>query len=315
MSTTPARWRGSNGSLALLLLLLLPLMWGGLATGQEAPVQPAAQPPTAPAVDPALPPVQPASTSNPAAASDPAASPAPVTSAALNKSLDLEASDSDGERGPLDEALRGDKSSSAMKVALGLTLLGLIPGLLLTATCFARILIVLGFLRVGLQVPNLPPTQVLVGLAFFLTLMAMQPTIEPIQKNAIEPFINDEIGVKEALERAEGPWRAYLLNHTRRRSLDSFVELSAVEVSTSEETPLNVLVPAFVVSELTTAFEMGAVILIPFLVIDLVVASVLLSMNMIMLPPATVSVPAKVLLFVSIDGWQVLAGTLVQSAL
>ena len=239
---------------------------------------------------------------------------APVTSMSQPAEPRASAGPSELEAGPLEAALNGDQSSSAMKVALGLTLLSLIPGLLLTATCFARILIVLGFL-VGLQVPNLPPTQVLVGLAFFLTLMAMQPTLDPIQKDALEPFVADEIGVKEALTRAEKPWRAYLLEHTRRRSLDSFVELAAVEVSTPEEVPLRVLVPAFVVSELTTAFEMGAAILIPFLVIDLVVASVLLSMNMIMLPPATVSVPAKVLLFVSIDGWQVIAGTLVKSAL
>ena len=240
---------------------------------------------------------------------------APVTSASQPAEPTASAGPPELEAGPLEAALNGDQSSSAMKVALGLTLLSLIPGLLLTATCFARILIVLGFLRVGLQVPNLPPTQVLVGLAFFLTLMAMQPTLDPIQKDALEPFVADEIGVKEALTRAEKPWRAYLLEHTRRRSLDSFVELAAVEVSAPEDVPLRVLVPAFVVSELTTAFEMGAAILIPFLVIDLVVASVLLSMNMIMLPPATVSVPAKVLLFVSIDGWQVIAGTLVKSAL
>ncbi|MBL4848245.1 MAG: flagellar type III secretion system pore protein FliP [Planctomycetes bacterium] len=236
---------------------------------------------------------------------------APITSQGL-PSLPEE---DEGGGGPLELTLDGDETSSAMKVALGLTLLSLIPGLLLTATCFARILIVLGFLRVGLQVPNLPPTQVLVGLAFFLSLLAMQPTLEPIQRDALEPFVNDEIGIKEAFSRAEGPWRRYLLDHTRRSSLESFVDLAGIEVATPEETPLRVLVPAFVVSELTTAFSMGAVILIPFLVIDLVVASVLLSMNMIMLPPATVSVPAKVLLFVSIDGWQVLAETLVKSAL
>lgn len=272
---------GSRGLRRALWAAILALLFSGLALGQE---EPAPFPPVAPVT----------STSQPAAD-------------APSPSLP--------EAGPLEAALDGDQSSSAMKVALGLTLLSLIPGLLLTATCFARILIVLGFLRVGLQVPNLPPTQVLVGLAFFLTLMAMQPTLDPIREDALEPFVADEIGVKEALSRAEKPWRSYLLQHTRRRSLDAFVELAAVETTTPEEVPLRVLVPAFVVSELTTAFEMGAAILIPFLVIDLVVASVLLSMNMIMLPPATVSVPAKILLFVSIDGWQVIAGTLVKSAL
>ena len=202
--------------------------------------------------------------------------------------------------------------AATIKIALILTVLSLAPAILVTATSFTRILIVLSFVRLGLQTPSLPPNQVLVGLALFLTLLSMGPVIDRVHEDAIAPYLDEEIDTKTALERASGPLRGFLLAHTRERTLGAYLAMARLDaVSDPADIPLRVLLPAFVTSELTTAFEMGVVILIPFLVIDLVAASVLLSMNMIMLPPATVTVPVKVLVFVLVDGWQLVIHGLV----
>ncbi|MEZ6185776.1 MAG: flagellar type III secretion system pore protein FliP [Planctomycetota bacterium] len=213
-----------------------------------------------------------------------------------------------------------DGVATTVKIALILTMLSLAPALLVTATSFTRIVIVLGFVRVGLQTPAMPPNQVIVGLALSLTFLSMGSVFDEVYETAARPYMNDELTTLEALEKAEVPMRAFLLRHTRERTLASFVDMAELEPTadqpalSSDEIPLRVLLPAFVVSELTTAFEMGVVILIPFLVIDLVAASVLLSTNMIMLPPATVAIPMKVLLFVLVDGWALVVRSVVSTA-
>jgi flagellar biosynthetic protein FliP len=205
--------------------------------------------------------------------------------------------------------------ATSVKIALALTALSLVPAILVTATSFTRIVIVLGFVRTGMATPNMPPNQVIVGLSIALTLLAMGPTIEQVYDTAATPYLKQEIDTQTALKRAEPVFRAFLLRHTRQRDLALYVELSRVpRPETPADLPLRVLLPAFITSELTTAFEMGVVILIPFLVIDFVVSSVLLAMNMMMLPPATVSTPMKVLLFVLVDGWHLVVKSLVTSA-
>ena len=221
----------------------------------------------------------------------------------------------EGDEGPVS---RKDVADS-LKVVFVMTALSLLPALLVMGTSFTRIVVVLGFLRVGLATPNLPPNNVLLGLALALTFLSMGPTLNEAYEVGVAPVVKDELPFTEGVSRAGEPMRKYLLRHTRKRALETFVELSQSDPevaapATPADVEFRVLLPAFVVSELTTAFEMGVVILIPFLVIDLVVASVLLAMNMFMLPPATVATPLKILLFVLIDGWQVLSRALVTSA-
>ncbi len=205
--------------------------------------------------------------------------------------------------------------STTVKVALAMTALALLPALLVTATSFGRILIVLGFVRLGLGTPSAPPNQVLVGLALALTLLSMGPVLDEVHARAAGPYLRGELEPAAAVERAEGPVRAFLLRHCRSRHVTTFVSLARIAPpATPADVPLRVLLPAFITSELTTAFEMGVVILVPFLVIDLVVAAVLLAMNMVMLPPATVAMPMKLLLFVLVDGWTLVARALVTSA-
>lgn len=205
--------------------------------------------------------------------------------------------------------------SGAVKIALGLTVLSLLPALLMTATAFLRIVIVLGFVRNGLATPNMPPNQVVVGLALVLTLLAMGPVLDQEYTAAAGPYLKGEIGLETALERAEPPFRAFLVRHTRRRDLATFVELSRTpRPEKAQDVPLRVLLPAYVTSELTTAFEMGVVILLPFAVIDLVVSSVLLSLGLMMLPPATIAGPMKLLLFVLVNGWVLVCRALVVGA-
>lgn len=223
----------------------------------------------------------------------------------------------EGSAGKITVEMPGAKAdlSTTVKVALGLTALTLVPALLTTATCFGRILIVLGFIRTALSLPGTPPNQVLVGLALALTLLAMGPVLSEVHERAAGPWLNGELEPAEAAAAAEPPVREFLLRHCRTRHLEGFIAMARVErPETPADIPLRVLLPAFITSELTTAFEMGVVILVPFLVIDLVVASVLLAMNMMMLPPATVSTPMKLLLFVLVDGWQLVARALVTTS-
>ena len=195
-----------------------------------------------------------------------------------------------------------------------LTLLTFIPAILLLMTSFTRIIIVLGLLRNALGTQSAPPNQVILGIALFMTFFIMSPVIDKIYQDAYIPYSQNQITMQEGLTTAAKPLREFMLSQTRENDLALFMNMSHVnEVETREQVPLNVLVPAFVVSELKTAFQIGFTIFIPFLVIDLVVASTLMALGMMMVPPATVSLPFKLMLFVLADGWHLLLGSLAQS--
>jgi flagellar biosynthetic protein FliP len=190
----------------------------------------------------------------------------------------------------------------------------LIPALLFTVTGFTRILIVLGFIRSGLGTPTSPPNQVLVGIALFLTLFVMAPTFNAIKHDAIDPLQKKQISQTEALKRGEAPMRDFMFRQTRTKDLALFVSLSKMNrPKTRADIPTYVLIPSFIISELKTAFQIGFLIFLPFLVIDLVVSSTLMSMGMMMLPPVFISLPFKILLFVLVDGWDLVTRSLVQS--
>lgn len=201
-----------------------------------------------------------------------------------------------------------------LKILALLTLLSLLPAIVLTMTSFTRIVIVLGFVRQGIGTQQSPPTQVLVGIALFLTLFTMAPVTSAIARDAWAPYTEGRITGDQAVERATVPLRSFMLRQTRENDLALFYEASRQPLPrTEEEVPLRVAAPAFVVSELTTAFQMGVMVLLPFLVIDLVVSSLLMSMGMMMVPPSTLSLPLKLLLFVLADGWHLLVGSLLRS--
>lgn len=205
-------------------------------------------------------------------------------------------------------------SSNAVQILLLVGGLTLVPAVLFTVTGFSRILIVLGFVRSAIGTTTAPPNQVLVGIALFLTLFVMAPTINAIKNEAIDPFAAHTIGAGLALERAEVPLRQFMFAQTRREDISLFVSLSHSKTPrTRAEVPTDVLIPAFIVSELKTAFQIGLLIFLPFLIIDLVVSSTLMSMGMIMLPPTFISLPFKILLFVLVDGWDLIIRALVQS--
>lgn len=204
--------------------------------------------------------------------------------------------------------------STPIKVAVFFTVMGLLPSLLVMMTSFTRIVIVLSFVRRALTTQTIPPTIAIVGLSLFLTLFTMAPTFSRMQAEAIEPYLAGEVEFREASGRATGLLREFMLGQTRRSSIELFMELSDTEtVDSAEGLPSHVVVPAFIVSEMRTAFEMGFLVFIPFLVVDMVIASILLSTGMMMLPPVIVSMPFKILLFILVDGWEILARALVES--
>lgn len=202
----------------------------------------------------------------------------------------------------------------ALKVLLLLGAAALIPALLLSVTSFVRIVVVLSLLRQGLGAMQTPPTQVIVGLALFLSAFTMAPVVEEIRTVAYEPMARKEITEFEAISRAVEPVERFMLRQTREADLGLFYSLSGKELPrTPEEVPLSMAMPAFMLSELTTAFQMGVIVLLPFLVVDLAVASLLMSMGMMMVPPTVMSLPIKLLLFVLVDGWSLVAGSLLRS--
>jgi flagellar biosynthesis protein FliP len=207
----------------------------------------------------------------------------------------------------------GDVSTS-VKMLLLLTVLSLAPSILILMTCFTRIIIVLSFVRTALATQQMPPNQVLVGLSLFLTFFIMAPTFQEVNEQALTPLFNEEINLEQAYERAAGPFKDFMSAHTRQKDLALFLEYSGAETPESvQDIPLTALVPAFAISEIKTAFQIGFMIFIPFLVIDMVVASVLMSMGMMMLPPVMISLPFKILLFVLVDGWYLVVKSLLQS--
>ena len=204
----------------------------------------------------------------------------------------------------------GDVALS-LQILFLLTILTLAPGILILMTSFTRVIIVLAFVRQGLATQQMPPNQVLIGLALFITFFVMSPVWIDVNTNALQPYLNEQIGQQEALDNALGPVREFMFKYTRQADLAMFIEASdTIRPETRDDVPLYVLVPAFVVSELKTAFQIGFLIFIPFLVIDMIVASVLMSMGMMMLPPMMISLPFKILLFVLVDGWHLVVRSL-----
>lgn len=204
--------------------------------------------------------------------------------------------------------------SAPLQIVLLLTLISFLPAILVTMTSFTRIAIVFHFLRQALGTQEMPSNQILIGLALFLTMFIMAPVASQISTDAVEPAMAGKVTVTEALARGTPPLRTFMLKQTRETDLKLFMDLSKVaKPNTKEELPMTVVVPAYIISELKTGFQMGFFLFVPFLLIDLVVSTTLLSMGMLQLPPAMVSLPFKVLLFVMIDGWNLLVGSIVRS--
>jgi flagellar biosynthetic protein FliP len=203
---------------------------------------------------------------------------------------------------------------NVLKIVLLLTVLTLAPAILVMMTSFTRVVIVLSFLRQSLGTQNMPPNQVIVGLSLFLSMFIMAPTWQKIQTDALNPYLEERIDQKTAFAKAEAPMREFMFAQTREKDLELFLGLSKTEKpNTREEVPTHVLIPSFIVSELNTAFQMGFMLYLPFLVIDMVVSSILMAMGMMMLPPMSISLPFKLLLFVLVDGWGLVIGSIVKS--
>ncbi|WP_156289076.1 flagellar type III secretion system pore protein FliP [Oceanobacillus salinisoli] len=203
--------------------------------------------------------------------------------------------------------------ATSVQLILLLTVLSLAPGILILMTSFTRIIIVLSFVRTSLATQQMPPNQVLIGLAMFLTFFIMAPTFNEVYDEALEPLFAEEITLDEAYDRASMPLKEFMAKHTRQKDLALFLNYTEAERPESlEDVPLTTLVPAFAISELKTAFQMGFMIFIPFLIIDMAVASILMSMGMMMLPPVMISLPFKILLFVLVDGWYLITHSLLQ---
>ncbi|MBT5471788.1 MAG: flagellar type III secretion system pore protein FliP [Nitrospina sp.] len=213
----------------------------------------------------------------------------------------------------MDDVEDPEKVSSALQILFLLTILTLAPSILILTTSFARIIIVLSFLRQAMGTQQTPPTQILIGLGLFLTLFVMGPTWTEINDKALQPFLNEEISQTVALKKAEIPLKTFMLRQTREKDLSLFVEISGDQPASNEDVDIRSLIPAFIISELKTAFQIGFLIYIPFLILDMVVASILLSMGMMMLPPVLVSLPFKLMLFVMVDGWYLTVGSLMRS--
>ena len=206
------------------------------------------------------------------------------------------------------------KVSSALQILILLTVLTLAPAILIMTTSFARIIIVLSFLRQAMGTQQTPPTQILIGLALFLTMFIMGPVWSEINERALKPYMEEELNQFEALKLAEIPIKSFMLSHTREKDLSLFVNLSDDKnPESAEDISIQTVVPAFIISELKTAFQVGFLIYIPFLILDMVVASILLSMGMMMLPPVLISLPFKLMLFVMVDGWYLTVGSLMKS--
>lgn len=204
--------------------------------------------------------------------------------------------------------------SPSLRILLVLTMLALLPALVLTMTSFVRTVVVLSFVRQGVGAPQTPPNQVVIGLALFLSLFTMAPVATEVKTVSYDAYETGQLTETQALEAAVTPLRKFMLRQTREEDLRLFYDAAGAELPlNAADVPLRYAIPAFVISELTTAFQMGVMILLPFLVIDLAVASMLMSMGMMMVPPATLSLPIKLLLFVLVDGWNLIAGSVLRS--
>jgi len=205
-------------------------------------------------------------------------------------------------------------TSVTLQILLLITLLSIAPAILVLMTSFTRIVIVLSFVRTSLATQQMPPNQVLIGLALFLTFFIMGPTFSAVNETALQPYLNGQISQQEAFTKASEPMKEFMGKYTREKDLKLFLEYLKIDRPKSiQDIPLTALVPAYVISELKTAFQMGFMIFIPFLVIDMIVSSVLMSMGMMMLPPVMISLPFKILLFVLVDGWYLIVKSLLVS--
>ena len=238
---------------------------------------------------------------SPATAPGAPAATAPAARTPLKLNIGLEGAENPGDM------------SVAVQIVLLMTLLSVAPSLVLLMTSFTRIVIVLGFVRTALGVPSAPSNQIIVGLSLFLTFFIMGPTFDRIHAEALQPYLDGKMKSADALEKATAPLRDFMLKQTRTRNLEYFLELGGYGPTAVKSLPMRVVIPAFVLSELQSAFQMGFLLFLPFLVIDFLVSSVLMALGMMMMPPNVVSLPFKLLLFVLVDGWHLIVQSLVQS--
>ncbi len=274
---------------AFLAFLILGAILGGASRAIAQNPAPSVITPTAPASTPAASPATP-----------PAAAPA-GKSEPFRLNIGLEGTSQPGQ------------ISVAVQIVLVMTLLSVAPSIVLLMTTFTRIVIVLGFVRTALGTPSAPSNQIVVGLSLFLTFFLMGPVFDRVQKEALSPYLDGKITVTQALDQATGPLKDFMLKQTRTRDLEYFLELGGFGPTAVKDLPVRVVIPAFVISELQTAFQMGFLLFLPFLVIDFLVSSVLMALGMMMMPPVTVALPLKLLLFVLVDGWHLVVKSLVQS--
>ncbi len=211
------------------------------------------------------------------------------------------------------DSMQGQSYSLSIQILVLMTLLTLLPAVILSTSAFVRIIIVLSILRQALGTAQTPPNQVLLGIALFLTFFVMTPVIDSVYETAVKPYMAGDLGAQAALQQGVAPLRDFMLDQTRESDLQLFAGIANLTIATVDEAPLSIVIPSFMVSELKTAFQIGFLIFIPFLVIDLVVSSVLMSMGMMMLSPMLISLPFKIMLFVLVDGWAMLLGTLAGS--
>ena len=216
----------------------------------------------------------------------------------------------------MNQVLAGGTPTSAVQLVIIMAIASLLPAIILTCTCFARFLVVFSFLKNGLGTQGAPPNQVLVGLALFMTLFVMAPVATQVHDQALRPYLDGRLNETQAIDAAAPAIKDFLLPRTRQEDLALFYEVSgSPRPATAADVPLRIAVPAFVLTELRVAFQMGLAVLLPFLVIDLVVATVLSSLGMVMLPPVLISLPVKLLIFVAVDGWHLLVGSLLRGAM
>jgi flagellar biosynthetic protein FliP len=207
----------------------------------------------------------------------------------------------------------GGQVSVAVQIVIVMTLLSIAPSIVLLMTSFTRIVIVLGFVRTALGTPSAPSNQIIVGLSLFLTFFLMGPVFDRVQKEAVTPYLANQISSVQAIDRASVPLKDFMLKQTRTKDLEYFLELGGFGPTAVKDLPMRVVIPAFVISELQTSFQMGFLLFLPFLVIDFLVSSVLMALGMMMMPPTVVALPLKLLLFVLVDGWHLVVKSLVQS--
>lgn len=250
-----------------------------------------------------LTPLAPAAAATSTTTATPPAAPAPSTAASTPFKLNI-GLEGQGQTGEV---------SVAIQIVIVMTLLSVAPSIVLLMTSFTRIVIVLGFVRTALGTPSAPSNQIIVGLSLFLTFFLMGPVVDRINNEALRPYLDGKITSVEALDKASQPLKQFMLKQTRSRDVEYFLELGGFGPTAVKDLPMRVVIPAFVISELQTAFQMGFLLFLPFLVIDFLVSSVLMALGMMMMPPTTVALPLKLLLFVLVDGWHLVVRSLVQS--